>query len=183
VDRTFTAYLDSLRILWYRRIVNFDQKQQREMASWLREHSRIARIWLRNWARTLYLDLREMVLAPWKLNHWLSLLRNLLIAVLAWVLARRALRLLLLLRRGHRRRLEPTRARAGLWLTRIEQSPDPADAALAASVEALRTLRYGPHGLWPSHPKAVFANTRKALRRSRREARRRRTGEPRAPGR
>src|SRR5690606_4365809 len=32
-DRTFDAYLDSLRILWYRRIVNFDQRQQRELLS------------------------------------------------------------------------------------------------------------------------------------------------------
>lgn len=36
VDRRLQAYLDSLRVLWYRRIVNFDQRQQREMVEGLR---------------------------------------------------------------------------------------------------------------------------------------------------
>ena len=33
VDTSWSAYFDSLRILWYRRIVNFDKDQQAEMAS------------------------------------------------------------------------------------------------------------------------------------------------------
>src|SRR5690606_10210827 len=39
LDRTLGAYLDSLRVLWYRRIVNFDQDTQAELASQVKNWS------------------------------------------------------------------------------------------------------------------------------------------------
>ncbi|MBE2213847.1 MAG: DUF3488 domain-containing protein [Opitutaceae bacterium] len=44
-DRSTSAYLDSLRMIWYRRIVNFDQRSQQGVISSLRTVGRTARVW------------------------------------------------------------------------------------------------------------------------------------------
>ena len=44
-DRSTTAYLDSLRMLWYRRIVNFDQRSQQGVASSLKRIGTLAGVW------------------------------------------------------------------------------------------------------------------------------------------
>lgn len=38
LDRSFAAYLDSLRIMWYRRVIQFDQYQQQALVSGIREN-------------------------------------------------------------------------------------------------------------------------------------------------
>jgi len=44
-DRSTAAYLDSLRMLWYRRIVNFDQRSQQGVVETLRRVARTLGVW------------------------------------------------------------------------------------------------------------------------------------------
>lgn len=86
-DVSWRAYLDSLRILWYRRIVNFDEEQQTEIAAQLKSVS------------TEYLTLFKMILQlrlqalrawffqPWGSAKWLQMgvfLTAAVFVVLVW---------------------------------------------------------------------------------------------------
>jgi len=70
IDKSWRAYLDSLRILWYRRIVNFDRDQQTAVASYMKSAGS-------EFLETLRLLLQERTLAfrnwlrqPWTGGHW-----------------------------------------------------------------------------------------------------------------
>lgn len=159
VDRTFSAYLDSLRVLWYRRIVNFDQEQQQEMLGWVREFTYELRDWLEEWARSAYLDLRELAASPWRARHWLGPLRHLAVALVLWLALRLLVRLWLRGRHGAKRaRMDPIRARAGRLLARADSSGLLDDTTR----DALLVIRYGPRELWPQRPRAVFRAARSA---------------------
>jgi len=166
VDRTFSAYLDSLRVLWYRRIVNFDDVQQEEMIAWARRYALSARLALRNWVIGAYLDLRDIVLRPWRLTQWTDTLRNSLLLLLAWALFR-GTAMWLRRRRGCRDgeiRLDRRRVRAGRCLSRLMGLP-PDDGTRAHLVAELQAIRYGPPELWPPQPASTFRNARRAARR------------------
>ncbi len=73
VDTSWRAYLDSLRILWYRRIVNFDQAEQERIAAHLKEMSGV-------FLGILKVELQDRITAlkgwlgrPWQRAEWLQI--------------------------------------------------------------------------------------------------------------
>ncbi|MDP0501324.1 MAG: DUF3488 and transglutaminase-like domain-containing protein [Verrucomicrobiota bacterium JB022] len=161
IDDTLGAYIDSLRVMWYRRVVSFDQNQQQAMLEGLRDsfkkmgpslRERLAEWWqgLRTWwAEGL----------SWgKLGH---LALQILITLMAWL----GLRMLWVAWAKHRAArpggLEPARKRAGMWLRRLEGLPAGADPEASRAVcEQLLLIRYGDAEAWP-RPQTVFRQARK----------------------
>lgn len=138
IDRTFRAYLDSLRILWYRRIVNFDREQQQEVASRAREFGSALFSHLRDTAKSWSARLADWFSRPWDFRH-LAEASAVLLGLTLLVLLGRALW-------RHRRRLaaahdpfpatptDPLRRAAGRLLRRYSES------GLASLPEAGRTF-------------------------------------------
>ena len=165
VDRSWTARLDALRMLWYRRVVDFDQGAQVEMADSLRVSARdLALRWIRRldqWGREVLGWLQR----PWGATRIASSgVLAVVAVVLAWVLVRWRY---LWWRRWQRtdRGGDPVRREAGRWLRRFERAGCPAspDAPLAD----LQRLRYGrpskATAAWP-----VFLAAKRAWARRRR---------------
>jgi hypothetical protein len=117
VDRSWSARLDSLRVFWYRRIVNFDQRTQVETLQAVKTATQETGRRLREGLERAVTRLKTWLLAPWNLERagrWLALLAAL--AGTAW-LARNFR--LTLRRAGLGRREDPVRRAAGRWLVRL----------------------------------------------------------------
>lgn len=161
VDRSWTARFDALRMLWYRRIVNFDRVSQEELVDTLRAASRrsgaalIARI--DHWGRAL----RDWVQQPWSFGRaaqWGGV--SAACAAVVWIAWR--WRALWWWRWERRHHADPVRREAGRWLRRLASAPR-SGRVLAATAE-LERLRYGPVEGRPS-ALAVFRRARRARRR------------------
>jgi transglutaminase-like putative cysteine protease len=157
----WSAWLDSLRIQWYRRIVNFDQADQVEMASTLKD------VW-DEWVETFSLQVKsalsrvkEWVARPFSRGNFIRAGFVLVCGVGLFFLWRTRYGWLGLLYRMLRRpqALDPVRKQAGRYLRRLKASG--VDAPVARDLEA---LRFGP-AVTPSVAKSVFVNARRALRR------------------
>jgi len=162
VDRSWTARFDSLRIFWYRRIVNFDQRSQVETIKAVKEATqetgRRLRAWIQGWSQRV----KEWLTSPWDVRRGVRWLAGVaVLGVAAWA----ASRLVGAVRRGrwHRTRGQshPVRKAAGRWRQRLQGRG--ADAALIADLER---LRFGHGAAWPE-PAAVFARARREWKRVR----------------
>ncbi len=166
-DRSWAAYMDSLRVIWYRRVVNFDREQQQQLISGFGTLVQNFRESVAAALRSAFSVLREWFGGPWDLRHVLILVRNIAIAVIIWVGFRVTLRWALS-RLRFRRGSARTRAKAGRLLLRLRDAaggngavgPEPAQVG----ADLLR-IRYGPVDSWPPVD-AVFRGARKALRRA-----------------
>ncbi len=168
VDRTFSAYLDSLRILWYRRVVNFDQEQQEQIVGAFQAWGSALADDLRARGEAIRDRISAWFSTPWDGRRWLELLRNALVAVASWLVLR--LGLVMLYRRLRRRRghvaeitRHPIRRRAGKYLRKLAAQSAPAYAPEEAVRADLLCLRYGPGESWPE-PTPVFRRARTLLR-------------------
>lgn len=169
IDRTLSAYLDSLRIIWYRRIVNYDEAQQKEITSQIR-----------SWWDQLIARLRETILLygnslrsfandPWSGESLLKRAENFLLLLTLYLLCR--FTLLALLRRAKQRggriaalHEAAIRRTAGRWLIKLNSRQTfPSNTHQYELLNALRNLRFGPSNTWPD-PTTTFANARQASR-------------------
>lgn len=159
--RTSKAYLDSLRMLWYRRIVNFDEQAQREAALQLKDfflaYAQVAERWTGNAIGFLY----DWATSPW--HFWriayFVFLGLILVAAIAiqrnMALNYREL-ILALVRRG-----DPIRGKAGKILSRLDSvEKELWGDAERKVVEHLKRLRYGAKSSWPD-PRSVFKESRR----------------------
>jgi len=156
-----SAYLDSLRMLWYRRIVNFDEQAQRAAAMQLKDfflaYAQVAEEWGARAAGYVY----AWLTGDWSVGRLLyvaGLLSLLLVAYWAQRnLTLNARELLLApFRRG-----DPVRRKAGALLRRLQASEAGSEAAAAeATIEDLRRLRFGPRERWPN-ARRVFRDARR----------------------
>jgi len=164
VERGWEARLDALRMLWYRRIVNFDHGSQEEMVDTLKrvtqESGRALLAKLDQWG----LRIRDWLLAPWDLGRmtcWGGIVA--LGAALGWGAwhwrywwwgrwRRRS------------RGIDPVRREAGRWLRRFALAELPEDSA--AVVEELERLRYGP-ATGGRYQRMVFLRVKRVWRRRR----------------
>jgi protein-glutamine gamma-glutamyltransferase len=170
LDRSWTARIDSLRVFWYRRIVNFDRASQVETLRAAKEATQIAGKRLRTAVEKALLAVREWAMAPWDGGRVVRLLG---IAagglVLAWLWRRwgrswwRALRW-----RGGGPQADPVRREAGRWLARLAQN-ERRTVAGAPVVFDLQRLRFGARSKWPP-PEPVFRRARQEVRAARRRA-------------
>ncbi|MEM0965057.1 MAG: DUF3488 and transglutaminase-like domain-containing protein [Verrucomicrobiota bacterium] len=125
-EADFQAWIDSLRVMWYRRVINFDESTQQEMVSGIsalvKEMGVVLKDWVSgswrfvsNWAKEFGVALRESVVA------WAVLLGvTLLVVFLAWFLSFGPGAKWLRYRPG--RGLAPLRQKAGREIKRLERS-------------------------------------------------------------
>jgi hypothetical protein len=167
-DRSASAYLDSLRMVWYRRIVSFDERSQREVLVGLRSFADGVVWWTRTTVETLWSELIKWINSPWTFRNRGDLLFVALVCLLAAMLMRRfdvgTSDLLEWFRTGEK----PSRRRAGQLLRRLEMRiAEPGDrpwnVATAREVAAqLRFIRYGRIESWPETLQ-VFRAARRLL--------------------
>jgi hypothetical protein len=168
-DRSLSAYFDSLRMIWYRRIVSFDERSQREVVGSLKgAGGRVAAT-----AGSLFGRLFDELIAwmhrPWTLQSRADLIYLLLVGIIILYVARRSgLRVSDLWGRFSRGEAM-TRRRAGALLRRLRlRLAEPRargswDPRQARELEAkLSLIRYGCAESWPD-PLLVFRATRRLL--------------------
>jgi protein-glutamine gamma-glutamyltransferase len=140
VDRSWSARLDSLRIFWYRRIVNFDQRSQVETIKAVKTATEETGRRIREWFQVQLTRLKAWLATPWNAGRLLNgLLAVALLGGAGWGIVFLWRRLRPLSWRNRRGRLHPNRLEAGKWLRLLKGKSS--DAAL---LEALARLRYGP---------------------------------------
>ena len=161
VDRTLGAYFDSLKILWYRRIIKFDQTQQRQLVSYLSQTSAQLTGGLRESARRAVRSAIDWVKGLTTGGVWSAVAVTLLIAVIIVGAVKRlpSLREWLRLYRGaSRTRLDPVRQKAGKFLMALRTSKtarhdllDATEAQWQSLEKRLLLIRYGDSATWPEY--------------------------------
>ena len=171
-DRSWSARLDSLRIFWYRRIVNFDQRSQLETLKEVKIAAQSSGQHLRDTVVGAMAALRAWLAAPWSFTRGVKLVAviGVLLALVwaTWQHGREVRRMFL--RGGRGGCGDPVRADASRWLARLRPAEDSA-REVCAVVGELQRLRFGARTTWPA-PEPVFRRARQAWR-AQRSARRR----------
>jgi hypothetical protein len=153
LDRSWSARINSLRVFWYRRIVNFDQQTQADALRAVKDAGDTSGQWLRAEVASFGQRIKAWVHGPWSLSR-----AGVVAAVAAWTaaitwfLASGRWRIVSL---GGGRKGDPVRREAGRWLGRLDGPP--------ALVADLQRLRYGPRPTWP-RPMEVFTRARQSAR-------------------
>ncbi|HVU15864.1 MAG TPA: DUF3488 and transglutaminase-like domain-containing protein [Candidatus Didemnitutus sp.] len=163
-DNSWSARFDSLRILWYRRIVNFDSRQQVQMVDDVKSYTTALGQSISARLQALTARIRAWLTGPWNVKRamrtgaWiLGLFGGL------WLLRRAGAWAIVRWRQWRRPgEYDPVRREAGRWLVRIRATAlsQPFDAEVLGD---LQRLRYGPRPSWPD-PQRVFRRARKARR-------------------
>ncbi len=162
-DTGWLARWESLRVFWYRRIVNFDQESQVELTAAARRLLQSSAERLRTWIDARAEQLHRWISRPWGLDRfarWAGWIGG--AVILAWVWRRFGRGRWLRWRSVHvPRRSDPVRREAGRWLSRWHATG--ATELDPAVQEALERLRYGHQTTWPD-PAATFRAAKRALR-------------------
>ncbi len=171
LDRSWTARLDSLRVFWYRRIVNFDQQSQLETLRAVKEATENVGARLRAWIEAAGETVREWIRQPWDVRRTgtIVIAGMVLAAVLAWVLRRGGFSIFDFRFSSGRRRSDAVRMEAGKWLRRVGACRA-RDVQCEAVARELERLRFGARETW-GEPKVVFRGARRAWRGARKNAR------------
>ena len=150
-DSSWSARFDSLRVLWYRRIVNFDSRAQVQMLEQVKSFTLDSSSAVRARFEKIAKWLKTWMSQPWdkvRVTKTAGLLAG--VAAGLWLAAWWVRWLWLGRRRGRAQEFDPVRRKAGRWLARLRvQSGD------HEIVADLRRLRYGRRETWPE-PKSVF---------------------------
>lgn len=166
-DSSWSARVDSLRVLWYRRIVNFDSRAQVQMFDQVKTFTTDSGAALRLRFDEFSKRLKAWLARPWdaaRMGRTIGLMAG--AAALSWLVIRLA-RWAWLRWRAWRRpeAFDPVRMQAGKWLGRLREGdhgqgtggqPD-------AVVADLQRLRYGRRETWPE-PRAVFRRAKRVRR-------------------
>ncbi|MDP3071335.1 MAG: DUF3488 and transglutaminase-like domain-containing protein [Opitutaceae bacterium] len=166
LDRSWKARLDSLRMLWYRRIVSFDQQAQAEALQAVKDVARSSGREVRERLEAVVAAIKGWLAAPWGWTRGLGVAGVVALAGAAvWLLGRfgPGLWRRLALRRGVRGE-DPVRREAGRWLGRLGQA-EPAPEHAEVRADLLR-LRFGARASW-AKPEAVFRRARQTVRTAR----------------
>ncbi len=167
-DRSWSARMDSLRVFWYRRIVNFDQRSQLETLKEVKESAQNSGRQLRELVAGLLTRGRAWVGGPWSALRFVKVLAVVALGAVpfwAWQNFR-----YLTFRRGfwrRGRRDDPVRREAGRWLGRLQRRAEedaPADPEFSLAKSDLQRLRFGASSTWPE-PAGVFRRARQLARR------------------
>jgi hypothetical protein len=160
MDRSWSARLNSLRVFWYRRIVNFDQQSQVDTIRAVKAATDSSGKWLRAAVAQFAGRVKAWLVSPWDLGRAARAgAVAAAAAALLWALATGRLRLAAVV---GARRTDPVRREAGRWLARLDGPP--------GLVADLQRLRFGHAGTWP-RPAEVFRRARRAPASSRRRSR------------
>ncbi len=163
-DSSWSARVDSLRVLWYRRIVNFDSRAQVQMLDQVKTFTTDSGAALRTRFEEFTKRLKAWLLQPWDAART-GRTAGLVIGVLAlgWLLVRLGQWAWVRWQMWRQpQTFDPVRRTAGKWLVRLR--PQARDPEVIAD---LRRLRYGRRESWPE-PRGVFRRAQAARRRARR---------------
>ena len=159
MDRSWSARLNSLRVFWYRRIVNFDQQTQADTMKAVKNATDNSGRWLRAAIAATAQRIKSWLARPWDGTRLAKAAAALaVLAGVAWMFATGRWRIAPM---GRGRRIDPVRREAGRWLLQVEGPPD--------LVADLQRLRYGASPTWPP-PSDVFRRARRIPPSSRRRA-------------
>lgn len=174
-DRGWTARLESLRVFWYRRIVNFDQDTQLELATAAKDVLQRAGQRVRDWINGRVDDLRVWLQRPWDFGRFgFATVVAVGILALGWLWRQRGRSWWLTWRSRARRsgsHRDPVRLEAGRWLRRLASMRGLEPNACGEIEGKLLRLRYGERSTWPD-PGEVFRAAHKAYRSATRAGRR-----------
>ncbi|MCC6414916.1 MAG: transglutaminase domain-containing protein, partial [Opitutaceae bacterium] len=169
VDRSWSARWDSLRIFWYRRIVNFDQNTQVETVKAVKDAAQETSRRLREWLQRTGEQFKAWLQSPWNLGRGVSVVGGVLAsgaAVGQVIVAARRVRLVV----WRKHKLHPVRAEAGRWLVRMRDAEGGVRSEEWQAVrDDLWRLRYGAAERWPN-PSQTYARARREWRRVGRRA-------------
>jgi transglutaminase-like putative cysteine protease len=163
-DSSWSARVDSLRVLWYRRIVSFDSRTQVQMLeqvkSFTTDSGAALRSRLEEWARRL----KAWAGGPWDAARVLRALGTAGGGVaLGWGLWRLGQWVWVRWQVWRRpQAYDPVRQKAGRWLGRMAECGTRNEEWQAVR-EDLRRLRYGRRETWPEAG-AVFRRARRVRR-------------------
>lgn len=155
-----SAFLDSLRLLWYRRIVNYDESTQKEAAIQLKDffmaYISVAEKWAKNTGEYLFL----WVTAPWSIWRILYMVFLASLVVAIFMIQRNMtlnIRELLLapFRRG-----DPIRRKASKLLQKVSGRSYKNSELHDRVVANLQRLRFGAKSSWPN-ARLVFKEARR----------------------
>jgi hypothetical protein len=159
-DSSWSARVDSLRVLWYRRIVNFDSRMQVQMIDQVRSFTQNSGSAIRAGIEAFSKIFKIWLRGPWNMAR-AAKTGGLLAGLLAlgwgilqcarWAWVRRQVR-------RQPEKYDPVRQKAGRWLARL--SADPRHREIVAD---LQRLRYGRRESWPE-PKGVFKRAKQSGR-------------------
>lgn len=166
-DHSMAAYIDSLRMIWYRRIVSFDQRSQSVVTDSIRGLGDRSLTWVSALGATLWSELNKWLRSPWTLESKGDLLYIAIFALTIGVLMRRfgigTTDVFQWMRRGER----PVRDRAGdlildlqRRMTRRRKSRRWSEEAVIQIIDDLTVIRYGRPESWPD-PWRVFRAARR----------------------
>ena len=163
-DSSWSARFDSLRVIWYRRIVNFDSRQQVQMLEDVKSFTTDSGTVLRAKFEEFTKRLKTWFTRPWDIaraGRTVGVLAA--IAALLWAMVSALRRGLRLWRRPDG--IDPVRREAGWWLRRIAEcgTPSAERPEVQQAHDELQRLRYGRRETWPE-PRAVFQRARHARR-------------------
>ncbi|HTJ77747.1 MAG TPA: DUF3488 and transglutaminase-like domain-containing protein [Rariglobus sp.] len=164
-DHSWDARFEGLRIFWYRRIVNFDQTSQFELAHKAKKLVDGRLKSLKQALRHRLAEFKAWIQSPWDMHRvavWIAGVLALAGLGAAWRLRGRGEWLRWRSGRAHGRKMDPVRREAGRWLRKISDSGF-GSADLVAVRAELEDLRYGPQTR-RSEPLAVFRRAKRALR-------------------
>ncbi len=170
-DSSWSARLDSLRVLWYRRIVNFDSRSQVQMLEQVKtfttDSGQALRVRFEEYSRRF----KAWLLRPWnvaRIGRFSGLVAGVgAVGWALWALGQWGWQRWQAWRRPAE--FDPVRRTAGKWLGRIaECGVRNAERPELANVRLdLRRLRYGRRETWPE-PRGVFRRAKQARKTIRR---------------
>lgn len=159
-DSSWTARWDSLRVLWYRRIVNFDSRQQVHMIEQVKNFTAGSGSALKARLEEFGKRMKLWFSQPWDGERVRRTIGWSMVAVasgwLLWRLAGRGWERWQQWRRPAE--FDPVRRTAGKWLARLRQPAENREV-----IHELQRLRYGRRETWPE-PRAVFRRAKQARR-------------------
>jgi transglutaminase-like putative cysteine protease len=166
MDRSWSARLESLRVFWYRRIVNFDQRSQIETLKAVKEATQNSGRQLREMLTAWMAQAKAWILSPWGIERALKVVLSLAAVIaLMWGLQRFARGWMTAMRaRGPGDRHDPIRAEAGRWLRRISETASPVAEGQAITRD-LERIRFGRKVTWPE-PRRVFGMAKRIASRA-----------------
>jgi protein-glutamine gamma-glutamyltransferase len=163
-DQSWNARLESLRVFWYRRIVNFDLQTQEQLVSSTKAFFQEKSQAIIAWTDARIAEVRGWVMRPWDLSR-IGQIMALLGggALLIWGWRRMGSQWWFALRRSTNRKShhDPVRKEASRWLQRGAKR---AEFSWPPELQSeLLRLRFGDSDKWPD-PLHIFRAARTALK-------------------
>ena len=157
----WAARFDRLKLLWYRRIVNFDHADQQALMRTIKDKAEGSGRQLSEWAAQAVRQLRQWLVRPWDVKRLGALAAGIVVAGFIGFVFWRYGRIGWMWWRGRRGRgLDPVRREAGYWLRRLAREPEVQGHIVRQQLER---LRYGSPETWP-RAEPVFRLARQACR-------------------